>query len=124
MRYGWEERYCLFFLPYEEVNFMLIVTTDTIQGKNFESLGFIQGTCVLTKNALKDIGAGLKNLFGGNLSAYEKMLTEATDGAIAKLNEQATSKGADAIVGVKFFSPSVMDGAAEVVAYGTAVKFV
>jgi len=103
---------------------MLIVTTDTIHGKNLEVLGFVQGTTVLTKNAIKDIGAGLKNLFGGNLGAYEKLLAEATEGAVAKLTEQASSKGADAIVGVRFFSPSVMDGAAEVVGYGTAVKFV
>lgn len=122
--YGWAKEVCLFFLLYKEVVFMLIVTTDTIHGKNLEALGFVQGVSVQTKNALKDIGAGLKNMFGGSLGAYEKLLDEATTLAVNKLTEQAGSKGADAVVGVRFFSPSVMDGAAEVVAYGTAVKFV
>ena len=101
---------------------MIVVNTETINGKEFEVIGLVIASAVQTKNALKDIGAGLKNMFGGELTSYSKLIDEASNMAVARLTEKAQSMGADAIVNVRFFSPSVMDGAAEVVASGTAVK--
>ena len=72
----------------------------------------------------KDIGAGLKNLIGGELGSYTKMMDEARSIAIKKMAAKAEEKGADAVINVRFSSSSVMDGAAEVTAFGTAVKFV
>lgn len=103
---------------------MIIVNTEGIAGKNLEHLGLVFASAVQTKNALKDIMAGLQNLMGGDVGPYAKLLDEATSIAVARLTVKAQEMGADAVVNVRFFSPSVMDGAAEIVASGTAVKFV
>lgn len=102
---------------------MVVVTTDTISGKNLQTLGIVSGNTVRAKNAFKDIGAGLKNLVGGEIGSYTKMLNESRDIAIQRMIEQAQSMGADAIVAVRFSTSSVMEGAAEIMVAGTAVKF-
>ena len=103
---------------------MLLVTTETISGKEFETLGLVSGSMVQSKNAFKDIGAGLKSIVGGELVSYTKMMQESRDIATKRMVEQAQSMGADAVVNVRFASSAVMQGAAEIMASGTAVKFV
>jgi len=101
---------------------MLIVTTDTVAGKEIaEVLGFVRGSTIRSKNIGKDIGAGLKGLVGGELNGYTEMLNEARQIAIGRMVEDAEAKGANAIVGMRLTSAAVMQGAAEVLAYGTAV---
>lgn len=102
---------------------MLLVTTETISGKEFETLGLVSGSMVQSKNAFKDIGAGFKSIVGGELVSYTKMMQEARDIATKRMVEQAQSMGADAVVNVRFASSAVMQGAAEIMASGTAVKF-
>lgn len=103
---------------------MIIVTTETINGKNFNHLGMVSGSIVTTKNFVKDFGAGLKTIVGGELGSYTKMLSEARDVAIQRMISAAQSIGANAVVNVRFSSSAIMQGAAEVLATGTAVKFI
>ncbi|MBR4831748.1 MAG: YbjQ family protein [Butyrivibrio sp.] len=103
---------------------MIIVTTDNINGKNLEMLGVVKGSTIQTVNAFKDIGAGLKTLVGGELGNYNEMMIKARNLATDRLMQEAQGLGADAIVGVRYASSSIMQSAAEVMAYGTAVKFV
>ncbi|MGL5329871.1 MAG: YbjQ family protein [Peptostreptococcaceae bacterium] len=101
---------------------MLIVTTDSIPGKNIiNTLGLVKGSTVRTKHLGKDISAAFKNLAGGEVKEYNEMMIEARQIAIGRMAEEAESIGANAIVGVRLQSASVMNGAAEMVAYGTAV---
>ena len=102
---------------------MLIVTTEQIAGKEIEMLGLVKGSTIQTVNAIRDIGAGLKNLVGGELTKYNEMMNNARALATKRMVEEAERMGADAIVGVRYASASVMQSAAEVMAYGTAVKF-
>ena len=103
---------------------MLVVTTETISGKNLEMLGLVAGNTVRSKNLVKDFGAGMKSIVGGELGSYQKMLAEARDIALQRMVQQAQEMGADAEVNVRFSSSARMQGAAEIVASGTAVKFV
>ena len=103
---------------------MLLVTTETINGKELEMLGLVKGSTIQTVNAVRDIGAGLKTLVGGELTKYNEMMNNARALATKRMVEEADAMGADAIVGVRYSSASVMQGAAEVMAYGTAVKFI
>ena len=101
---------------------MLIVTTESIPGKEIiEVKGLVKGSTVRSKNIGKDIGSSFKNLVGGDLNSYNEMLTEARQIAIGRMVEDAKAQGANAIVGLRLMSSSVMAGAAEMVAYGTAV---
>lgn len=102
---------------------MLVVTTETINGKDFEILGLVKGSTIQSKNAFKDIGSGLKTIVGGELGAYNQMMMEARDIATQRMIEEATHLGADAIVAMRYSSSAIMAGAAEVMAYGTAVKY-
>ncbi|MGN1139501.1 MAG: YbjQ family protein [Ruminococcus sp.] len=102
---------------------MLLVTTETISGKEFETLGLVSGSTVRSKNAFKDMGAGFKSMVGGELGSYNKMLQESRDIATNRMIEQAQQMGADAIVAIRFSSSSVMQGAAEILVTGTAVKY-
>ena len=102
---------------------MLLVTTETISGKDFETLGLVSGSMVQSKNAFKDIGAGFKSIVGGELVSYTKMMQEARDIASQRMVDQAKQMGADAVVNVRFASSAVMQGAAEIMASGTAVQF-
>lgn len=103
---------------------MLVVTTETINGKNFEVLGTVKGSTIQTVNAFKDIGAGLKNLVGGELGNYNKMMMKAREVATERMVEEAQGLGADAIVCMRYATSAVMQSAAEVMAYGTAVKYI
>jgi len=102
---------------------MIVVTTETINGKELEMLGLVKGSTIQTVNAIRDIGAGLKNLVGGELTKYNDMMNNARALATKRMVEEAERLGADAIVCVRYASASVMQSAAEVMAYGTAVKF-
>ena len=102
---------------------MLIVTTDNIAGKEIEMLGIVKGTTIQSKHIGKDITAGLRNIVGGEVKAYVDMMNEARAVATERMIEEATALGADAIVAARFASASIMQSAAEVMAYGTAVKF-
>ncbi len=102
---------------------MILTTTETVGGKNLEMLGLVKGSTIQTVNAFRDIGAGLKTLVGGELTKYNDMMNDARALATKRMVEEATAMGADAIVCVRYSSASVMQSAAEVMAYGTAVKF-
>ncbi len=102
---------------------MIFVTTETINGKELEMLGLVKGSTIQTVNAFKDIGAGLKTLVGGELTKYNDMMNNARALATKRMVEEAEALGADAIVAVRYASSSIMQSAAEVMAYGTAVKF-
>ena len=103
---------------------MKLVTIETIPGQAFESLDVVKGTVVYSKNFGRDFMAGMKTLVGGEIVGYTEMLNEARAIATKRMVEAAEALGADAVVGMRYASSSVMQGAAEVVAYGTAVKFV
>ena len=103
---------------------MMLPTIDVVPGKQYEVLGLVKGNMVQTKNFGKDIGAGLKSLVGGELKAYSDMMNEARATATKRMVAEAEALGADAIVCVRYTSASVMAGAAEILAFGTAVKFV
>ena len=103
---------------------MLIVTINEIPGKKLEALGVVRGSTVQSRNLGHDMMAGFRTLVGGEVTDYADMLTEARQIATGRMVKDAESLGADAIVGMRYASASVMQGAAEVIAYGTAVKFV
>ena len=101
---------------------MLIVTTENIVGKEIlEVKGLVRGSTIRSKHLGKDITSAFKSLAGGELNSYNEMLTEARQIAIGRMVEDAEAKGANAIIGLRLMSSSVMSGAAEMVAYGTAV---
>ncbi len=102
---------------------MILVTTETISGKNLETLGLVKGSVIQSKNVGRDIMSGLKSLIGGELTNDSAMLNEARAIATKRCIEDAEKLGADAIVTVRYASSSVRQGAAEILVYGTAVKF-
>ena len=103
---------------------MLLVTTDYITGKTFEMLGLVQGSTIQSKNIGRDITQSFKTIIGGELKAYTQMMNDARALATERMAEEAQALGADAVVALRYASSSVMQGAAEVIAYGTAVRFV
>lgn len=103
---------------------MILATTENISGKELETLGLVKGSTIQTVNAVRDIGAGLKTLVGGELTRYNEMMNDARALATKRMVAEAEDMGADAIVAVRYSSASVMQSAAEVMAYGTAVKFI
>ena len=102
---------------------MILTTTETISGHELEMLGMAKGSTIQTVNAVRDIGAGLKTLVGGELTRYNEMMNDARALATKRMVEEAEQLGADAVVCVRYSSSSIMQSAAEVMAYGTAVKF-
>ncbi len=102
---------------------MMIVTTDYITGKKLRMLKLVKGSTVLSKHIGKDIAASFKQLVGGELKDYTAMVNEARDVALKRMMDEAQKAGADAVVNVRFSSSEIMQGAAEMIAYGTAVKF-
>ena len=103
---------------------MELVSIDTYPGKEIEVLGMVKGTIVQTKNVGRDFMAGMKTLVGGEIVGYTEMLNEARQIATKRMVDEAEQLGADAVIGIKFGSSMVMQGAAEILAYGTAVKFI
>ena len=91
--------------------------------KEIEALGMVKGTVVQSKNFGKDFMAGMKTLVGGEITGYTEMLNEARQIAVKRMVDEAEALGADAVINVRYGSSSVMQGAAEVIAYGTAVKY-
>ena len=102
---------------------MILSTTESISGKELETLGLVKGSTIQTVNAVRDIGAGLKTLVGGELTRYNEMMNDARSLATKRMVAEAEAMGADAVVAIRYSSASVMQSAAEVMAYGTAVKF-
>ncbi len=102
---------------------MKLVTIETIPGRELEVLEAVKGTVVFSKNFGHDFMAGMKTLVGGEIKSYTEMLDEARAIATKRMVDDAERLGADAVVGLRIASSAVMQGAAEVVAYGTAVKF-
>ena len=103
---------------------MLLLNIEYIPGKKIEALGIAKGSVVQSKNFGKDFMAGMKTLVGGEIESYTQMLTEARQIATKRMVDEAQALGADAVINVRYASASVMQGAAEVTAYGTAVKIV
>ena len=103
---------------------MKLVSIESIPGQEFEVLGMVKGTIVNSKNLGRDLMAGLKTIVGGEIVGYTEMLNEARQIATKRMVDEAEAMGADAIVGVRYGSSSVMASAAEIVAFGTAVKFI
>ena len=102
---------------------MLIVTTDEIAGKTItENLGIVKGEIVQSKNLGRDFMAGMKTIVGGEIKGYTEMLREARQIATKRMVDDAESLGADAVVDVRYGSSAVMQGAAEIIVYVTAVK--
>ena len=102
---------------------MILVNTDYIAGKELEMLGLVKGSTIQTKHLGKDITQGFKSLVGGELESYTEMMNDARALATKRMCAEAEALGADAIVSVRYASAAVMQGAAEVMAYGTAVKY-
>jgi uncharacterized protein YbjQ (UPF0145 family) len=102
---------------------MIITTCDEIPGKRIvETMGLVRGNTIRARNIGRDIVAVLRNMVGGEISDYTKMLAEAREQALDRMQEEALALGANAIVGARFASAQVMQGAAELLAYGTAVR--
>jgi len=102
---------------------MLLLNIDYIPGTEIEALGMVKGTVVQSKNFGKDFMAGMKTLVGGELTGYTEMITEARQIATKRMVDEAEALKADAVINIRYGSSAVMQGAAEVIAYGTAVKF-
>ncbi|HQO66285.1 MAG TPA: YbjQ family protein [Spirochaetales bacterium] len=102
---------------------MTLVNTDYVSGKELETLGLVKGSTIQSKNIGKDILQAFKSMVGGELRAYNDMMNEARALATKRMVEEAESLGADAVVNIRYASSSIMQNAAEVIAYGTAVKY-
>ncbi len=103
---------------------MILVNTDYVSGKELEMLGMVKGSTIQSKNIGRDITQSFKTLVGGELKAYTEMMNDARALATQRMVEEAQAMGADAIVNIRYSSAAVMQGAAEIMAYGTAVKFI
>lgn len=102
---------------------MKLVTVETLQGCNYEELGVVTGSTIQSKNMFADFGQGLKSIVGGELHSYTDMMEKAREKATQRMVDQAVSMGADAIIGVRYTTNSIMAQAAEVLVFGTAVKY-
>ncbi len=101
---------------------MLLLTSDTIPGKQVEVLGLVKGHTVQTVNVIKDIGASFKTLVGGELKKYNEMMATARNIATERMVQEAAAMGADAVIATRYTTSSIMQGAAEIMVYGTAVR--
>ena len=100
-----------------------IITVETLQGCNYEELGVVSGSTIQSKNMFADFGQGLKSIVGGELKSYTGMMEKARAQATQRMVDQAVRLGADAIIGVRYTTSAIMAQAAEVLVYGTAVKY-
>ena len=103
---------------------MLVTTAEIVPGVQVQMLGLVRGNIVTSKNIGRDLMAGFKAIAGGEIKTYTDMTNEAREIAEQRMIAQAQALGADAVVAMRFSSETVMDGATEILAYGTAVKFV
>ncbi len=102
---------------------MYLFSIENLGDQKYQPISLVKGSTIQSKNMFKDMGQGFKSMVGGELKSYTKMMNEARDIAISRMVEEAEKLGADAIVGVRFSSAAVTQGAAEIMAVGTAVKF-
>ena len=102
---------------------MKLVTVETLQGVNYEELGVVTGSTIQSKNMFADFGQGLKSIVGGELKSYTGMMDKAREMATQRMIEQAMKMEADAIIGIRFTTNSIMAQAAEVLVFGTAVRY-
>jgi uncharacterized protein YbjQ (UPF0145 family) len=102
---------------------MILVNTDYISGKEFETLSIVKGSTIRAKHLGNDILSGLKTIVGGELTSYSSMINEARAIATKRMVDEATALEADAVINIRYATSNVMQGAAEVLVYGTAVKF-
>ncbi|MEE2937752.1 MAG: YbjQ family protein [Planctomycetota bacterium] len=103
---------------------MIVTTTDTLPDKKIAAtLGLVRGNTIRARHLGKDIFAAFKNIVGGEISEYTKLMAESREQALDRLREEASTLGADAVVGVRFTTSMISQGAAEILAYGTAVTF-
>lgn len=103
---------------------MVLVTTNYISGKNLSTIGMVKGATIQTVHAGKDIVNSFKTLVGGELTSYTEMMDKARALATERMCKEAEAMGADGIIAIRYASSQVMNGAAEIMVYGTAVKFV
>ncbi|QUI23168.1 YbjQ family protein [Vallitalea pronyensis] len=103
---------------------MILVNTDFISGKKLETLTIVKGSTIQSKHAGKDIMSSFKTLVGGELKAYNEMMNEARALATKRMVTEAQNLDADGVINIRYASSAIMQGAAEVIVYGTAVKFV
>lgn len=103
---------------------MLLTTTDSLPGVSYSLLGLVRGSTVQCKNFGRDFMSGLQNLVGGEMDAYTDLMNQSREIACERMTEQAAKLGADAVIAMRFCTSSITQGAAEVMAYGTAVKFI
>ena len=103
---------------------MILVNTDYIAGKELETLSLVKGSTIQSKHLGKDIMQSFKTLVGGELKSYNEMMNEARAIATKRMVAEAEALGADAVINIRYASAAVMQGAAEVIVYGTAVKFI
>lgn len=102
---------------------VLLSNTDFITGKEIvEVLGVVRGSTVRARNIARDFFAGIKNIVGGEISAYTRLMTDAREQALQRMQEDARALGADAVINVRFETSNILQGASEILAYGTAVK--
>lgn len=102
---------------------MKVTNTEDIHGENIsENLGMVKGNTVRAKNAFRDTTQQIRNFFGGELKSYSKLMTDAREEALERMEEQAEQEGADAVVNVRFTTSKITQGGSEILAYGTAVK--
>jgi len=102
---------------------MILVNTDFISGKEINTLGIVKGSTIQSKHLGRDLMSGLKTLVGGELTAYNEMMNEARALATKRMVQEAEGLNADAIINIRYASSAIMQGAAEVIVYGTAVNF-
>jgi uncharacterized protein YbjQ (UPF0145 family) len=102
---------------------MDLFTVENLQERNYKLLGVVTGCTIQTKNLFSDFGQGLKNMVGGELKAYTRMMDKARTDAVQRMVGQAKDMGADAIIGMRFSTSAIMTQAAEVLVYGTAIKY-
>ncbi|MYH51950.1 MAG: YbjQ family protein [Gemmatimonadetes bacterium] len=103
---------------------MIVVNTETVPGHEVaEALGVVRGSTIRAKHIGRDIMAGLRNIVGGEVKEYTEMLAETRNESVHRMKQEARALGADAVVNLRFATSQVMSGAAELLVYGTAVRF-
>ncbi len=102
---------------------MHLYTIESIPGRQYELLGLVQGSTVQSKNIGKDFMAGLRTIVGGEMKGYTEMLEDARAQSTKRMVEQAENLGADAVIGIRYATSAITQGAAEIMVYGTAVRF-
>lgn len=102
---------------------MIVTTTEAVEGRRItENLGLVRGNVIRARHVGRDVGAALRNLFGGEIREYTKLMAESREQAVDRMVEDAERMGADAVVNVRFTTSMIMNSAAEILAYGTAVE--